>query len=242
MVQANIRKSYQTKGRRLVIAYIHPGNVSSYFLEGMLGTVLFDDRHEQRVQTILQDWSSANVSQSRNKLTSKFLDEYDAEWLLWIDADMGFAPDDVYKIMSNADPVRAPIVGGLCFGGDNGALFPTIYQIAQLPSGELVTDRQWDYEADAMVQVAATGAAFLLIHRSALVKIRDAGFNKTFPFFQETEWNGRPVGEDLTFCLRAGKLGLPVWVDTRVKIGHHKSTVFTENLFRAQRAAVKPEE
>lgn len=234
-----IKRSDKLKGKRLVIAYIHPGQVSAYFLEAMLGTVLVDDRREQRIQTILQDWSSANVSQSRNKLTAKFLDEYDAEWLLWIDADMAFTPDAVYGIMAKADPEKYPIVGGLCFGAFHDRLFPTIYLWGENPDGKLVTYRPTEYPLNQMVYVAATGAAFLLIHRSVLHKIRDHGFSKTFPWFQETEYDGDPVGEDLTFCLRAAQLGIPVFVDTSVKIGHHKSTVLTEDVFLAQRAAME---
>jgi CRISPR/Cas system-associated exonuclease Cas4 (RecB family) len=88
-----------------------------------------------------------------------------------------------------------------------------------------------------VVQVAATGAAFLMMHRSALESIRDKGFNRTFPWFQETEMDGKPVGEDLTFCIRAGVVGLPVFVNTAVKVGHHKSTLLTEDVFLAQRKA-----
>ena len=232
-----IRRSDKVRGKRLVIAYIHPGQVSAYFLEGMLATALYDSRTEGRIQNILQDWSSANVSQSRNKLTAKFLDECDAEWLLWIDADMAFTPDAVYRLMDAADPVERPIVGGLCFGAAHDRLFPTIYLWGQTEAEKIVTYRPADYPRDVVAPVAATGAAFLLIHRDVLSKIRDHGFNRTFPWFQETEYDGDPVGEDLTFCLRAGQLGIPVHVHTGVRIGHHKSTVLTEDVFDAQRRA-----
>ncbi len=93
------------------------------------------------------------------------------------------------------------------------------------------TVRVGQYPADALVKVAGTGAAFLLIHRTALDKIRARGFNETFPFFQETEMHGQPVGEDVTFCLRALACNLPIHVNTAVKIGHHKSTLLTEDMF-----------
>lgn len=241
MVEPIIRRSDKVKGKRVVLAYIHPGQVSAYFLEGMLATVLLDQNTERRIQTILQDWSSANVSQSRNKLTGKFLDDYDAEWLLWIDADMAWTPDAVYRLMDAADPEKAPIVGGLCFGASHDRLFPTIYLWGQTDDEKLVTYRPADYPRDKVVPVAATGAAFLLIHRSVLHKMRAHGFSRTFPWFQETEYDGDPVGEDLTFCLRAAQLGIPVHVHTGVRIGHHKSTVLTEDVFLAQRAAATEE-
>jgi hypothetical protein len=222
-------------GETVCIAFIHPGQCSAYFTTSLVGSLLFDRSTERRIVGMKNEWSSANVSASRNSLTAQFL-ETDYDWLWWIDADMGWDHDALDRLMSVADPVRAPIVGGLCFGASHDELWPTIYQLAEV-GGELTTYRQNDYARDSMVQVAATGAAFLLIHRSALERIRDRGFNKTFPWFQETEMNGKPVGEDLTFCLRAAHCEIPVWVNTSVKVGHHKSTLLTEQRFLEQREA-----
>ena len=46
--------------------------------------------------------------------------------------------------------------------------------------------------------------------------------------------HGAPVGEDVTFSLRALACNIPIHVDTGVKIGHHKSTLLTEELFLSQ--------
>ena len=177
------------------------------------------------------------MSSARNSLTRQFLDDYDAEWLLWVDADMSFEHDAMERLLAAADPVERPIVGGLCFGMNLGALFPTIYQFTTNEAGDLTTARMGDYPLDTLVPCAATGAAFLLVHRSAFEAIRDKAFNAAFPWFQETELAGEPAGEDLTFCLRAGICGIPVHVDTVVHIGHHKSLVLTHDLFQDQRTA-----
>ena len=221
---------------KVVVAFIHPGEVSSYFLVSLVAMILADQRGKEQPNIVgmLQEWSSANVSAPRNLLTSKFLDEYDADWLLWIDADMQFDADAMDRLLAVADPAERPIVGALCFGMSQGKLFPTIYMLAQDDDGHTRTVRMGNYPPDQVVRVAGTGAAFLLIHRSALETIRARQFNKTFPFFQESELHGQPVGEDITFCLRAKVLGFPVHVHTGVKIGHHKSAVLTEAMFRAE--------
>ncbi|CAB4173539.1 Glyco_tranf_GTA_type domain containing protein [uncultured Caudovirales phage] len=216
------------------IAFIHPGTTSAYFTASLLMSVLSDRATARRIVGLKNEWSSANISASRNSLTAQFLDDTDADWLWWIDADMGWEPTALERLLTVADPIKAPIVGGLCFGALHDQLFPTIYQLAEVDGG-LTTVRVHDYPRDAMVQCAATGAAFLLIHRDALTAIRAQGFNATFPWFQETEMGGKPVGEDITFCLRAKQLGIPVWVHTGVKVGHHKSTLLTEERFIAQR-------
>lgn len=229
----------------VVLAYIHPGEVSSYFLESMLTTTLTDVGREMAgerpriIRNILQEWSSANVSAARNTLTQRFLDRPDGDWLLWVDADMQWEPDAIEQLLAAADPETRPIVGGLCFGMSKGGLFPTIYQWAEI-DGQFTTVRVRDYPRDALVRCAATGAAFLLIHRRVLESMTARQFDRAFPYFQESSGNGAPVGEDLTFCIRAGILGFPVHVLTGVRIGHHKSHLLTEELFDQQAPAGLP--
>lgn len=232
----------------IVIAYIHAAEVSPYFTTSIIATRLADvaaedlGKRKRRIVNIMEEWSSANVSSARNSVTNKFLDARTADgktvgdWLLWIDADMQWEPADLEAIMETADPEKRPIVGGLCFGMVNEELVPTIYQFARLEDGELTTYRVGYYERDSIIQCAATGAAFILIHRRVLEAMRAAKFNEAFPYFQEMQMGHRPVGEDITFCLRAGQLGFPIYVDTRAKIGHHKSALLTEEMYLRQPA------
>ena len=219
--------------KSVALAYIHPGQVSSYFTESMIASLFWDRQRRRRIKNIYQEWSSANVSAARNTVTARFLDRHDADWLLWIDSDMQWDPRDIDVILDAADEKVRPIVGGLCFGMAHGSLFPTIYQFAEL-DGNLTTIRVREYERDALVRVAATGAAWLLIHRDVLQAIKDREFNAAFPWFQETQNGAEPVGEDITFCLRAGICGFPVFVHTGIRVGHHKSILLTEQMFDAE--------
>lgn len=225
----------------VVLAYVHPGQTSAYFTESLITTLLADfTRPRRRIVNILQEWSSANVSEARNTVTARFLDSRTpdgrtvGDWLLWIDADMQWEPRALDLLLDSADPKARPIVGGLCFGMSQDRLVPTIYQFVRTDDGGITTYRVGDYPRDQVVQCAATGAAFVLIHRSVLEAVRAHGFNDAFPWFQETQLGARPVGEDITFCLRAGQLGFPVHVDTRAKIGHHKSALLTEARYLAE--------
>ena len=226
----------QANAQRVVVAYIHPGQTSAHFTQSMINMFVVDAATNRHIVGCLNEWSSANISSARNSLTRQFLDEKDAEWLLWIDADMGFNHDALPALLASADPVEAPVVGALCFGATFGVLFPTIYQFAQVEDGPVTTLRVNEFPDNSLVQCGATGAAFLLIHRSVLVAMRERAFNATFPWFQETELAGKPCGEDITFCIRAGVCGFPIHVNTGVKIGHHKSTVLDHDTFQAQRA------
>lgn len=239
--KAKVNKAQPVNLDRVVIGYIHPGQVSAFFTHSLIMSLMHDQGLNRRIVGIEQDWSSANVSMSRNTVTQRFLDDYDAEWLWWIDADMQWEHTALEQLLEVADPVSAPIVGGLCFGASNGELFPTIYQLAEFEGG-ITTVRMHDFEPNTLTPVAATGAAFLLIHRSVLEGIRARAYNKTFTWFQETEMGGRPVGEDITFCLRALESGFKTFVHTGVEVGHHKSQLLTADLHRQQRALVKADE
>jgi hypothetical protein len=94
-----------------------------------------------------------------------------------------------------------------------------------------------------MFQVAATGAACLLMHRTVLEKVRDAEHakgNHAYEWFMESTFNGFPCGEDVTFCHRVNALGIPVFVDTGVPLGHVKTYTLTETMYREQRATRPP--
>lgn len=230
----NRRKPTGTVRRdRVILAYVHPGQVSSYFLQSRENLLMYDVATSRHIIGSVNEWSSANISSARNNLVEQFL-KRDAEWLLFMDADMAFEHTALDQLLETADPATVPIVGGLCFGATFGRLFPTIYQFVTV-DGAIKTVRAPDYADDSLVECAATGAAFLLIHRTALEAIRDKAFSDVFPWFQETALSGEPAGEDLTFCIRAGICGLPIHVNTAVKVGHHKSTVLDHATFQAQR-------
>lgn len=211
----------------VAVGFVHPGTVSTHFALSLYRTIGVDR------DLILDERSGPNVARARNRVVERFLDDTGADWLFMVDTDMQWAPAALADLLRPADPVHAPIVGGLCFGTDGGRLYPTIFDSITLQNEDVIV-RCDVYPHDRLVQVAATGAAFLLIHRDVLTAMRDAEFSAAFPWFQETERDGLPCGEDVTFCLRAGSLGYPVLVDTRVKVGHLKSVLLTEATYDAQ--------
>ena len=237
------KKSAPVPSPKAVIVWISGGHPSMFFTTSLFKLILRDRALERHVVNMLPLHSGVNISHARNHLTLQFLDDNpDAEWLLWVDDDMEFEADALTRLIDSADPVERPIVGALCFGEDaDTGLFPTMYVFQKKADGEVQSIRLGDYPDDTMYQVAATGAAFLLIHRTALEAMRAQEFNPVWPFFQELEWYDKPVGEDIGFCARAALTrtetwpnGIPVYVNTGVKIGHHKSHLLTAEKFRKQ--------
>lgn len=234
------RNREEAKGAgKVVLAYCHPTEVSAFFHESVLALVMHDLNHHQRVVNgggRIARYSSANVTNSRNGLARSFLDDTTAEWLLMLDADMKFDPDLADRLVDAACEHGVPIVGGMCFGIAEGVLFPTLYQMVQDEGDEhphMV--RYNDFPVDEMFEVTATGAACLLIHRSVLVAMREK-YPEPYPWFQETVLGTGPMGEDVTFCVRARLLGYPIFVHTGIPVGHAKVQVLTTEMYRAQRS------
>jgi len=237
---------------KVVLGYLSPTTRHSAFCESLLDLVVYDVAFHQRIVNgggRISIQAGANLAGPRNSLVRRFLEYGKADWMLMLDTDMTFTPDLVERLLEFADPEKAPIVGGLCFGfDDKGEIQPTLFGLLGDPESDLKVIRYHEWPPDAMFQVAATGAACLLIHKSVFERIRDVelpsrggkrGFNDAFPWFQETEHDGGPVSEDITFCWRAYQADIPVYVNTAVQLGHIKDRELTMDAYLAQRGMLK---
>jgi hypothetical protein len=156
---------------------------------------------------------------------------------------MGFRPDTVDQLLKAADPDTAPVVGALCFaqhfkgydgmGGMRTQIAPTMYRIGQqVETGFHTFSYFGEYPLDEVVTVAVTGMGCILIHRSALERVRDKYGDRWFD--QVVGETGQIVGEDFSLCLRMGTLGIPVHVHTGVPTTHHKEVWLGEDDYLAQ--------
>lgn len=216
------------------VAYLHPNIVSHSWHESMMRLVAWDAAGDGRVVStggpFMIRADAGGLVESRNLAVQRFLDETPHEWLWFIDTDMGFSPDTVDRLVQAADPAERPVVGALCFGlremaydglgGRRVMPVPTLFNQARTPEGHIGFATRWKFPADTLVQVAGTGAACLLIHRTVLEKVR-AEYGDSW-FDQVRYQDKRLVSEDLSFCYRLAGVGVPVFVHTGVKTNHHK--------------------
>jgi hypothetical protein len=189
--------------------------------------------------------SPNTLPERRNNAAQFLLDQSTAEWLLFVDSDMGFDETALELLLAAADPVERPVVGALCFGmrqvesdqrgGWRTQPFPTLYDWRPNDSGKFGFVLRYDYSADCVTQVAATGAAFLLIHRDVLAKLRAQVGDTWFDRARMDVGEGL-MGEDISFCARLGRIGVPVFVHTGVKTTHLKPVWVDEDFYLDQRA------
>jgi hypothetical protein len=221
---------------------------ASDFLMCLLVTTNEDWRSDRRIKgRVIQTCSGPQVDQARNDIVEAFLAHPERpDWLLMLDADMMWEPSDVRKLFEAADEVERPIIGGLCFTGHrkDSQVWPTLFKAVEMEDGSTDIQKMLDYPKDAICKVFGTGAAFLLMHRGVLERFREAmGPKHPAPWFFISYLPENRFGEDVSFCIRAQTLGIPIHVHTGVRIRHVKAREITEAVYddyRATQRAEKP--
>lgn len=242
------------------IAYLHREHVSHSWHESLRGVLHHDllraiedgadlaacikNGYRIAAKPLNLRCAAGLVSHVRNYAARLFLDKTEHEWLLFIDTDMGFGNDAAHRLLDAADPVTRPVVGALCFammeaaydgmGGWRRTIIPTMYKVGTTDAGDPSFCYFGDYEDDTVTQVAATGGAFLLIHRGALEKLRAEHGDRMFDMMYDRV--GDIVGEDIAFCGRLLKAGIIPAVHTGVKTTHHKEVWVSEQDYMLQEA------
>lgn len=252
MKREEIRRLKREKGdtHGAYIAYIHPGEVDGVFCDSLAHTLLKDAQSKGRFTKwggVIGMETSPRIAAARNDQVREFFRQRErsaipAEWLIFIDSDMQWTPEDMDKLFEilEADDEDVRIVGGLCFaGGRSSAAYPTLYVLVD--KEEMVLDKVVDYPKNKLITVSATGCAFLAIHHTVLETMFEQykevnGQVNMMPWFRDGTQNGREYGEDIWFCLAANGAGFKTYVHTGIKIGHRKSFILDEEYYDAKRS------
>ena len=196
----------------------------------------------------------------RNKLVRLFLtgfddekerqfpDEYLCDFMLMLDDDIEFTPDDVTAVVDLALKVHLdtgimPVVSGCYRSTYHDQHITVAYTLADIDPADgkrqlvPVTMEETVASKDPMV-IDCAGAGFLLAHRSTLEEMQE-NYQDRYPqeFFSESHWpeeahiqpgeRSRWFGEDLIFCLRAQALGHPIILHRGVRLKHYKTLALT---------------
>jgi hypothetical protein len=239
-------------GDAVTVAYVHSDQVAYSWHHSMVEMIGYDMAREGRIIRggyIAMRCGATGLVQARNDTVTEFLSSRDADWLLWIDTDMGFPADMCERLLDAADPAERPIVGALCFsqreteadgmGGWRCRAVPTVFDWARLDDGQEGFAVRWDYPHDAVTRCAGTGSAAILIHRSAFARIA-AKYGASWYEMTPNPSTGQLIGEDLSFCARAGALGIPVHVHTGVACSHMKRLWLGEDDYHRERLTDPP--
>jgi hypothetical protein len=193
----------------------------------------------------------ALVTRARASLVAQFLDDPKATHLLFVDADIGFEPDQVMRLIQCGADVCAAIYpikrvdwdkvrNVMRDGRPNPGAAALSYVFDVDNPGAVVTRGEF-----ARVRYAGTG--FLMVRRRALERMcahyanlkykRDhsddaavASEHRFALFDCLIDENGTYLSEDYSFCKRWTDIGGEIWADLGSKLNHVGPLVFRGDL------------
>lgn len=179
--------------------------------------------------------SSLGLVSGINQISAAFLDDTDAEWILWVDCDMGFPPHALHQLYEAADAQERPCVSALAFkcsqveqdgaGGYITEAIPVIMDWGVGDDGQQGFMCRRNYPENALIQCQATGMAFTLIHRRVYEAIRERfGDEWHTPVQAPRSTKIGTFTPDVSFWYRAAECGFPLFVHTGVGTSHQKTT------------------
>ena len=180
----------------------------------------------------------ALVTQARNNCVAYFLNS-DCTHFLFIDADIGFEPEAIFRLIEKDVPLCLtpyPVKG---YGANNQLQF-----IVHFPDKDNVR-----IDKDGFAEITAGPTGFMMIKREVFTKLAEKyperktinkqlvgnkvetmekGWYKFFETAQDPE-NGY-LGEDIAFCRLWTNIGGKIYADTQTPLTHFGSHAFHGSL------------
>lgn len=223
---------------RVVVSWIDPGLVEGDFATSLIE--LFRAR-PTRVEGIVRIQGGL-LSRQRNEVVKTFLDHQTAAWLLMVDSDEAFTPEDFDLLVGAAHEKERPVVAGLYFGtvpNPAGLLPSPIPHLYMQGDDGISVVPVTDYPVNKVIEIDAAGTGALLVHRSVLEAIRaaaDPSEGDAWCWFRDLPINGMWLGEDLYFCKRVRALGFPIHAHTGAVFSHRRKYWLDDRQHRMVRA------
>lgn len=191
-------------------------------LQSMMAMVNYSANHDIKIQDI-GITERCLIDDARNTLTETFLAS-STEWLFWMDSDMTFPADTLVKLFKVAEEKNAKMVTGVYYQRRGGNL-PCLWSRGQVTETGAETGtgsvkgKENKYMGSFMIinpekkepfKVHSAGFGCVLVHRSVF-EMMDR------PWFQFIKG---VCSEDFYFFVNAHELGVDLWADPTIDLGH----------------------
>ncbi len=222
------------------------------YLHSMLELQTFCNQEQIpfRIQTLGME---SLVTRARNTLVANFLDDEDATHLLFVDADIGFKPQIVKRMLDfDHEVVCAPYPMKLI----NWSAIPQLvkddldYKTLSLPYVLNFKDKDNIEVKQGFANVLDAATGFLLIKKESLLKMvkeypelhyntdqilngKEYDSKNTYLFFDTMkDDDGRYLSEDYAFSRRWQKIGGKIWADLSSELIHYGQYKFQGQLWK----------
>ena len=235
------------------------GNLNLYFVKSML--TLQEACRERGIGLHIDLMGGdALITRARSRLAAQFLAFTQATHILFIDADIGFAPENVFRLLEADKEVIAAVcpLKQINWEKTRAAVKKDIADLQAVSIGYVVrflpnATNEVKVE-NGFAQVAYGGTGFLMIKRAAMQRICDAHPElrarmgdmadtmapeavMVFDTMVEPE-TGQYLSEDYAFCRRWRDLGGEIWADFEARLTHVGHAAYTGSLMQALQAGV----
>ncbi|MBQ1292848.1 MAG: hypothetical protein IIY21_02335 [Clostridiales bacterium] len=178
-------------------------------------------------QAIISFLAGSLVYDSRNKLAAMAVN-MEADYIMWFDSDMVFAPNTLVKMMKTLDEhPEIDILSGLYFRRAT-PFTPVLFKKLER-AGSGVEYEDYKEIPDGLFEVAGCGFGCVLMKTDCLYGMVDEeGIGNWFEPFNK-------AGEDCAFCIRAREAGYKVYCDPDIALGHMGYAPVTRSFYEAMK-------
>jgi hypothetical protein len=202
--------------------------------------------------------NDALITRARARLAARFLAHPQATHLFFVDADIGFSPETVFRLLDadkglvggvaplkllDWDKVRAAVQAGAA-----DLMAKAVgYVVRFLPTADSSVQVEGGF-----ARVSYVGNGFMMIQRQTLVRVAEAhpeltadlgdvepGLGRISMVFDTMiePGTGQHLSEDYAFCRRWRELGGEIWADVESRLTHVGHAAYTGSLVEAMRRA-----
>lgn len=190
------------KQRNVFIAVLNQGDIRTE-----LAKVLSVIQQQEGYRINITYHQKKPITNNRNSIVQKFLAQKEYDFLMMIDDDI-IPPPNIMKLVDFDKDIIVPLM----FVMQEGKVLP-LY-LKQAKDGQLEFHREY-LEKQGLVPVDATGTGCIILSRKILEAMKH-------PFRNEYDSDGiKKLGNDLSFCLRARKLGFQPYIHLDYVADHH---------------------
>ena len=217
----NVEKGYDLAGRSLFIALpAYDFKVSLKLAISLARVAQAAPQHGIDIQ-IGSVCGCSVVSRARNLLTKDFLESKCTD-LIFIDSDINFEPEDVFRLMAwTTDPKKGIVAGVPRIRGEERVYITAL---------EYDDNQELTMNSMGLVRGMRVATAFMMVRRDVFETLVEA--HPEWTYYDKKSDRMLPaifdfklteegyMGEDFLFCDRAREVGFEVWIDPTIKLGH----------------------
>jgi hypothetical protein len=212
----------------------------------------------------LMSMGDALITRARQNILTYFIEVPEATHLLFIDADIGFEPEQVFRLLRFDEDVTAGLypLKRVDWSKIRSLALADCEDLESASLSYVYEPVKPQHVRHGFAKARYVGTGFLMLKRAALLamaghypELRYRRLNQADDPFRDNSWRfaffncivdqttGSYLSEDYSFCRRWTDMGREIWVDLESRLDHIGQTIFKGNVLaknRGLRSLIEP--